>query len=363
MLRDTPTMVMPSGVSMLEFTDEADAINEQVKKLRSQNVHAIVVLLHQGANQTSYTGPTDPTKNTLTAAEPLLNILDRLDDDVDVVVSAHAHSFTNALVKNAKGATFLVTQAYSAGTAYADIQLGIDPNSKDVVSKSAAIYTTWADAGPGLSPDPQVSDLVAAADAKVAPLTQQVVASAAAEITRTQNDAGESALGNLIADSQRQAMGTDFAFMNPGGIRDDIHAGNVTWGELYTVQPFNNILMKINLTGQQIYDVLNQQYVGPSQPYSKMLQISGLTYTWDNSQPLGNRIVEVRKDGKPIGKETVYTVTVNNFLQGGGDNFTVFKLGTNPVVGPLDLEALVNYVKSLVQPFTAVIEGRITRLN
>jgi 5'-nucleotidase len=356
-------MVMSSGVSMLEFTDEADAINEQVKTLKRQNVHAIVVLLHQGAYQTSYDGPTDPSKNTLTSADPLMNILDRLDDDVDVVVSGHSHSFTNALVKNAHSSTFLVTQAYSAGTAYADIQLGIDHKSKDVVSKSAAIYTTWADAGPGLSPDPKVSDLVAAADAKVAPLTQQVIGTAAAEITRTQNDAGESALGNLIADSQRQAMGTDFAFVNPSGIRDDIHVGSVTWGQLYTVQPFNNILMKINLTGQQIYDVLNQQYASPSQPYTKMLQISGLTYTWDNNLPVGNQIVEVRKNGTPIDKTAVYTVTVNNFLQGGGDNFTVFKSGTNPVVGPVDLDALVSYVKGLVQPFSAAIEGRITRLN
>jgi 5'-nucleotidase len=234
-LKETPTIVTPSGVAMLDFLDEAEAINKQVKELKRKNVHAIVVLLHQGAYQTCYDGATDPGKNTLTSADPLLNILDRLDDEVDVVVSGHSHSFTNALVKNKNNATFLVTQAYSAGTAYADIQLGIDLKTKDVVSKSAAIFTTWGDAGPGLTPDAKAQDLMAAADAKVAPLTQQVVGTASGEITRTQNSAGESALGNLIADSQRAAMGTDFAFMNPGGIRDDIHAGDVTWGQLYTI--------------------------------------------------------------------------------------------------------------------------------
>ena len=156
-------------------------------------------------------------------------------------------------------------------------------------------------------------------------------------------------------------MGTNFAFMNPGGIRDDIHIGPVTWGQLYTIQPFNNYLVKISLTGQQIYDVLEQQWAGQTAP--KMLQISGLTYTWDFSQAVGNRIVEVRKNGVAIDKAATYTVTVNNFLQGGGDNFAAFKNGANAVVGPVDLDALVTYVKGLVQPFNAVIEGRVTRLN
>ena len=218
-LKDTPTMVMPQGVSMLTFTDEAVAINEQVQILKRQNVHAIVVLLHQGAFENSYTGPTptDPSQiPPLTSADPLMKILNDLDDEVDVVITGHTHSFSNALVKNKNGATFLVTQAYSAGTAYGDIELGIDPRTRNVVSKSASIITTYADAGPGLRPDPAAASLVSAASGMVAPLTSQPVGTAAADLTRTQNSAGESPLGDLIADSQRAAMGTDFAFMNPG---------------------------------------------------------------------------------------------------------------------------------------------------
>jgi len=156
-------------------------------------------------------------------------------------------------------------------------------------------------------------------------------------------------------------MGTDFAFMNPGGIRDDIHAGEVTVGMVYTIQPFNNVLMKMSLTGQQIYDVLNQQWLG--QTSAKMLQISGLTYTWDNNLEVGNRVTEVRQDGNPIDKAAVYTVTCNNYLQGGGDNFSTFTLGANPEVGPVDAPALVDYLEGLAQPFNAVIENRVTRLN
>ena len=223
------------------------------------------------------------------------------------------------------------------------------------------IITTYADEGPGLTPDPNVAALVADAENYVGPIISQVVGTAQADITRTANDAGEEALGNLIADGMISEMVADFAFMNPGGIRADIYAGEVTWGDLQTVQPFNNYLVRMNLTGQQIYDILEQQWV--NQPYTRMLQISGLTYTWDNNLPAGARIVEVRKGGSLVNRTGIYSVVTNNYLSDGGDNFTVFKQGTDKEVGPVDLDALVDYVKTLTQPFSAQIDGRINRLN
>ena len=265
--------------------------------------------------------------------------------------------FTKRTIATAACAVILA----GAGTAYADVDIAIDPVTKDIVEASAAIITTYADAGPGLTPDTAVAALVSQAETAVAPLTERVVATAQSDILRAQNDAGESALGNLIADSQRATMGTDFAFMNPGGIRADIYAGQVTWGNLYTVQPFNNYLVKMELTGQQVYDVLNQQWF--NQSYAKILQISGLTYTWDNSRPENDRVVEVRKDGVAIDLNAVYSVTANNFISDGGDNFIAFKQGIDKVVGPVDVDALTAYMQNLAQPVSAQIEGRITRLN
>lgn len=359
-LQDTASIVTASGVAGLTFLGEAEAINDQVKILRDEGVKTIIVLLHQGGSQSPYPGATDPLADDL--AGDVLNIVKALNSEVDVVIGGHWHTFTNALVENRHGRPILVTQAWSKGMAYADIDLQISRGTADVVAKSAQIVTTWADAGPGLYPDARVAGLVDQARSATTPLTGRVIAESSADITRTQNSAGESALGDLIADAQRNRMGSDFAFINSGGIRGDLQAGDISWGDLYRAQPFNNYLIKMELTGQQIYQLLNQQYP-PYQPFDRILQISGLSYSWDGSRPGNSRIVEVRKDNRPIDPLTSYTVTVNSFLAEGGDNFSVFGKGRVLEVGPIDLDAMIEYVKGLAQPFSRAIVGRINRLD
>jgi 5'-nucleotidase len=361
-LKNTPSIVTPTGVAGLSFLDEAEAINRYVKELQAKGVHSLVVVIHQGLTQPSYEGVTSPT-----AAAPsgeLLDVISRLDPDIDVIVSGHTHQFSNALLPNSNGEPVLVTQAFSAGTAYADIDLTIDTASGDVVAKSAQVITTWGDEGPGLTPDSAVAELVAQADARVAPLVGQVVAESSAEITRTQNAAGESALGDLIADSQRAAVGADFGVMNPGGIRADLPAGQLTWGQLFTVQPFGNTVVKLTLTGQQIYDLLDQQWGDPQPAGGRVLQISGFGYSWDSSVAEGGaRVTEVHDaSGTPIDRAGSYSVAANNFIAAGGDNFSVLTLGSDQLGGPVDLDAFIDFLKALPQPFSAPIADRITSL-
>ena len=360
-LKDTPTIVTPSGVAGLQFVDEADAINASVAQLKRQGVRTIVVTIHQGLRQApTYEGPTNPDVQGLTG--PIIDIVKRLSDEVDVVVSGHAHGFTNALVANNNGKQILLTQAFSASTAYDDIDLSISRKTGDVVEKSAAIVTTWGDQGVGLNPDATVAKIVGAADERVAPLVNRLVGVAQVAITRAENAAGESTLGNLIADAQRASAGAQFAFMNPGGIRDDLNAGEVLWGELFAIQPFSNDVVAMDVTGAQIKTLLEQQWI--NQNPAKILKISGLKFTWDANLPIGSRVVDIRDgSGTPLDPNATYRVAVNSFLAGGGDNFLVLASGTNRVVGAVDLDALVNYVESLQQPFTAQIEERIKRLN
>lgn len=358
-LRQTPTIVTPSGVAGLAFLDEAETINRTVRVLRRQGVKAVVVLIHQGASQSSYTGTTRPGDST-TVAGDLVEIVRKLDPGVDVVVSGHTHSFVNAFLPDRSGRTVLVTQAWSYGTAFGQIDLELDRRTREVVGKSAFVQTTWADEGPGLSPDPLVAEAVAKAEAAVAPLTNRVVGVAATAISQTANEAGESPMGDLIADAQRAATGADFAFMNAGGIRASLDSGDITWGELFTIQPFGNTMVTMKLTGERIRAVLEQQWAG--QPYPRIMSVSGLTYTWNDSLPVGARIVEIRKDGAVLSPTDTFTVTCNNFMAGGGDNFTLFKSGVAPTVGPADIDALVDHVASLPGPIAPPPADRIHRI-
>jgi len=359
-LHATPTVVRASGVKGLTFLNEADAINRYVPEIHAAGVHAMVVVIHQGLEQARYEGPTRTEGKPPFGA--LHEVIHRLDDDIDVIVSGHTHEFTNALVANANGVPMLVTQAFSAGTAFAEIDLILDKQTKDVVAKTARIVNTWEDEGPGKKPDPAAAALVAKANARVANQVEIPVGACTNAVTRKQNDAGESPLGDLIADAQRAAMQTDFAVINPGGIRADIEAGHVTWGTLYTAQPFRNPLVVMSITGQQLYDLLDQQWGNEQPSGGRILQVSGFSYTWDPTRPEGTqRVREVRDARGPIVRTRKYTLTANAFLAEGGDGFSVFLAGTERRYGPVDLDAFAEYLKIQPQPIAAKVDGRIQR--
>jgi 5'-nucleotidase len=350
-LKETPTMVTPSLISGLNFLDEVECINKYVKELQNKKIKAIVVVIHQGGEQNE--------KGELNG--PISLITKYLDNEVDIVLSAHSHTYINTIVKNNNGKSILVTQAFSSGTAYADINFVISKTNGDIIEKKGKIVTTYADEGPGLNPDKNVDKLVKEAVDKVKPIIAREITIIKNDITREQNDAGESALGDLIADAQKWQMKVDFAFMNPGGIRDDLKAGSVTYGDLYSVQPFGNSLIKMGLTGSQIKALLNQQW--RVDDYTRMLQISGLSYIWDSNRKIGDRIVNIIDEyNNPIDDNKFYSVVANSFLADGGDGFSVLKDGKNKETGPTDLEALVNYLLELPKPIFYSIEGRIKKL-
>jgi len=341
---ETPTIVVPSGVAGLRFTDEVEAINRNVAELKNKGVKSIVVLAHNPGTS----GP-----NGENPAGQLVDIANRVDDEVDIIFGGHNHAYMNATIDNK-----LVVQSYSYGTAFSDVDIEIDPKTKDIVTKRAEIVTTFQE---GVNPDPQIRKMIEGYEAKVEPIVNRVVGSSSNPLTAKQNDNGESELGDLIADAQRAALKTDFAFMNPGGIRADIDPGDITWGEIYTVQPFNNDLIKMTMTGSQIRAVLNQQW---SATKTNMLQISGLSYTWNQNKPIGQRVVSIKlPDGSELDPAKAYSVTANVFLSGGGDGFTVFTQAQNKEVGPVDLDALVNFIAAQPKPFTYQIQNRIQRVQ
>ena len=358
LLANASAFLSPESLSGLTILDEVATVNQYARKLQAEGVHAIVLIIHQGGYQAVAENAADKDR----LGGDIARIASQLDSEFDVIFSGHTHTFHNIFVENADGKNMLVVQAWPKGSGFADVDLSIDPVNGEVTAIRSKIVTTWADAGPALQPDKKIAEFAARVEQMGNRLASQVVAKAAHPITRTTNEAGESALGDLIADAQRQVMGTDFAFMQVGGIKADILPGGITKLDHFQVQPYNWNLIRLELTGQQIYDLLNQQWQ-EANGEGCFLQVSGLKYTWDAAQPAGQRVVEITRAGHPLDRTARYTVTVNEYLAGGGDNFTVLTGGVNPVVGPFLAEALLQYVQNQSQPLDSTIEGRISRMN
>lgn len=354
----TETLSIQKAVNIedVAFKDEVESINRYIPEIQGEGVHAIVVLLHEGGLQDAYSGPTQEGGNV---TGRVAGIVSRLDPDVDIVLSGHTHEFTNAYLENAGGEPVLVTQAYSYGRAFADIDIIIDPITGDIIHKTAKIVPTYANRSPGTSPDSRAATLLIEAKEAVRPLTGRIIASASADITRQKTDAGESPLGNLVADGQRAAMQADVAFITTGSLRADIEQGNITWGDFYSVQPFSATVLSMTFTGEQIRDALERQWQAPLPPYN--LAVSGLSYTFDDGRAVSDKITGIQVNGTPLKPGTNYTVAMVDFLAGGGDGYTVFMEGTDPVYGPFDIDALVTHVGSLPGPVDGKGEARIAK--
>jgi 5'-nucleotidase len=352
-LKETPTLVPAWATANLQFTDEAAAINQQARELQAQGVHTILVTIHQGVVPV-------PRGAGFDWHGPLLRIVSQLDPGIDVVISGHTHNFTNALMSDRAGHPVLVVQDYSYGTAFGVLILKLDRHSGQVLAKSARVLPAWADAGTGLRPDAAVAQLTQEAVNAVGPRVARVVAHTRIALTRGMSAAGESVLGDLVADAQRAALQADIGLMNAGGLRADLPAGPITWGDVLTVHPFGNRILKITMTGAQLRHALEEQWSADPAAIPRVLKTAGLYYQWDPSKPAGSRVVLVCDSRhQPLRDAGIYHVAVNDFLVGGGDDFKGF--GGLPVeaVGPLDSEALDAYLKSVHGSITVPAGPRI----
>jgi 5'-nucleotidase len=346
-LEGTPDIVSPSGVAGLDFLDEAETANRYARELRRKHgVRAIVVLLHEGGVQSATGGI-----NTCDGMSgPIVDIVNRTTKAVDLFVTGHTHAAYNCVIDGRP-----VTSASSFGRLLTDIDLKLDRHSRDVVEVAAnnVIVTQ------NVFKADDITQLIDRYTAIAAPLRDRVIGRVSADITRTPDDSGENAAGNLIADAQlaaTSAAGTGAAvaaFMNPGGVRSDIAAGDVTFGEAFTVQPFGNSLVTLTLTGAQLLEVLKQQWC--SQDAARVLLPSaGVHYTYSASaaaalvrQPCAgaaNPVTGLTIGGAAVDPAASYRVTVNSFLADGGDKFTVLREGTDRLGGSVDTDALEAYL-------------------
>jgi 5'-nucleotidase len=357
-LKGTSGIISPASAAGLEFRDEAESVNALVPELKARGVEAIVILIHEGGY------PTGDYNECPAISGAIVDIVRKFDPAIDLVISGHTH---HAYVCNIDGR--LVTSADKYGTLVTAIDVTLDTRTRDVIGAKADNVVVRTNT---LAKDPEQTALIAAYDTLAAPIANRRAGSVSATLSRAPNDAGESTLGDIVADAQLAATaaegngGAVAAFTNPGGLRADIAGkedGAVTYADLFASQPFRNQLVTLTLSGNQIKAVLEQQWLDPKRP--RILQVSkGFSYAWDDTRPLGERIVagSISLNGTPVDPAKSYRITVNNYLSTGGDGFTVLKEGTAQQFGVYDADALYAYFRAN-SPISPAPADRIKRSN
>jgi 5'-nucleotidase len=362
-LEGTPLIVSPAGIATVDFLDEAASVNALVPVLKEQGVETIVVLLHEGGERRGVSGNgagNVGAVNTCTnVGGTVPNIVAAMDDEIDVVITGHTNWAINCPDLYGK----VVTGAASQGRLVTDIDLTISRATKEPIEVSINNQIVSRD----VTRASDITALMAKYQTLVAPVAARVIGSTTAAMDRgVLTPAGESTLGRLIADAQlaaTQGTGAQIAFMNPGGIRGNLDAGDITYGEAFGVQPFSNVVTTRTYTGTQIEQILEQQFVTSSGgTRTLVLQVSaGFTYEWNPAGTPGDRVdpATIKLNNVTIDPAASYRVTANSFLIDGGDDFPTFKLGTSSVTGEDDLVALEAYLAAN-SPYTPITTPRIT---
>jgi len=325
---ETAYITKPDYVKDLKFLDPVEVLPNIIDEVRSKGANLVIVLSHLGF---------DADKEL---AEKVSGI--------DVIIGGHSHTVVNnPLIKRG----VIITQAGYNGIYLGVLELQIQPETNMILgyTKENELKTVFA--GPENKFDEKVASIVDKYNNQLKEEFSKVVGETLVDLVRNYNE--ESNVGNVICDAMREATSADIAFQNSGGIRTDIPKGPITMELVYTLLPFDNVVVTMELTGKQILQLLEQS----AKLEKGILQQSGLKVTYDMRKPVGQRVVEVLVGDKPLELDKVYIVATNDFLAAGGDNFVTFKEGKNLVYWDMLRDIFVEYLKKH-SPIAPKIDGR-----
>ena len=357
-LEATPTLVNPAGVASVDFKDEIETANAQAAALKKRGVNTIVVLIHEGGVNPSGINSCTGVSN------PILAIAQGITHDVDAIITGHTHEPYICQIPDAGGVPRLVTSAASYGQVVTETTLVVDKATGEV-DRSASVAENHLVLR-SIGKDPAETAVIAKWNTLAAPMAARIVGSHVEDILGDSNgNRGiETPMADLVADAWLYGTasaangGAQIAFQNVGGTRASFRVnstpngeqpGQITYAEAYTVVPFSNVMVTIDLTGDQLRQALEQQFVPTrGRQYLALGVSAGFSYAWDALAPQGSKVVpgSMTLNGVPMLPTATYRVALPNFLADGGDDFLAFKAGTNRLGGGEDLAMLVSYLQS-----------------
>src|SRR5690242_3911352 len=322
-LPETPQTTAPDNVRSLVFGDGAAAVRRVLPQARAAASYVIIVA-HVGAFCDRDGG----------CRGEIIDLARALDSgSVDLIVSGHTHSLVNTVVNG-----IAIVQARSSGGGIAVVDFVRVGSGREV---RARIETPFTDR---VSPDPALSDAFRLDRLAIDAVISRAVARVGSEMRRSGDEYG---LGRLIADAQRAIAKTDVSLINNGGIRADLGAGVATYGDLFRVEPFQNRLLRVVVSGKVLRAALEHALRG-DRPDA---HLAGIEVWYDPRKPSGRRIKKLRlADGRGVDGNGRYTLAVNDFLGSGGGGYTMLRGLPSGDVGMTDLDALIQYLTVLHQP-------------
>lgn len=389
---DTPNVTIASNVASLNFGDPVPATVAAARELRAKGADAVIVIAHMGGHCTDVNDVHDVA--SCEKQQEAMQLLASLPaGTIDAYFAGHTHAQMRQVVNGVPA-----TQGLPYSVEFSTLDLWIDReghrvdaartnirpltmicgrvfqgtdrcDARDAPKGAALVPRTFL--GRIIEPDPRVAAVIAPYLEKVAAKRGEKLGVQSAGVFN-RNFQAEAPLGDLLADALRRSLNTDIAFVNSGGIRSPLPAGDLVYSDIFEVSPFDNYGAIVTMTGQQLTDVLRLTTTGER----GIMQVSGLRYTFDAAKDADkspserNRLVSVTlEDGTPLDPNKLYRVAMPDFLAGGGDGLQAVinaipadRIVILPDRGPLH-DVFADVLKTLPQPLVPKTDGRITVLN
>lgn len=335
----TKQIVMARNLRNIRFGADVASIRDVLDEVKAQKPDVTILVAHAGA-----------VCDSTACHGEILDLARQLGPAVDMIVAGHTHRLVNTSVGNVR-----IIEARSSGSALGILDLLRTPvGTRAEQGRVESIYDDE------VTPDTAIARIVARYAAQTDSLSHRVVGQVKLPLLKS-GENGQYPLGNLIADAQRNVARADFSLMNNGGIRGGgLPAGPLTYAQLFELAPFQNNLVRITITGAQMRGVLEYALrLG-----TPGVHVSGLTVRYDPARPVGHRVVEMRlPNGQAVKEKSRYTLATLDFLQQGGDGFTMLTPLPAELGFGTDVDALLAYIQRLPQPIEAPEASRIVPVS